>query len=218
VARYAALLRGVNVAGNKLAMAELVRIVESSGGRRVRTYLQSGNVVFDGAKRLATELERSLLDELGVHSRVLVRSAAELARVVEAKPFAADGKAVSVTFLASTPSAAAVRSIDPSAYADDRFAVIGAEVYLHTPSGYGRSKLNNTFWERRLSTVATTRNWNTVVVLAEMTARAGSRCSRAAATGALRPASDAPARSARRPSGRSPVRVEATPSCSPAYR
>jgi uncharacterized protein (DUF1697 family) len=122
VARYAALLRGVNVAGNKLAMAELVRIVESSGGRRVRTYLQSGNVVFDGAKRLATELERSLLDELGVRSPVLVRSAAELARVVEAKPFAADGKAVSVTFLASTPSAAAVRSIDPSAYADDRFA------------------------------------------------------------------------------------------------
>jgi uncharacterized protein (DUF1697 family) len=169
VARYAALLRGVNVAGNKLAMADLVRIVETSGGRDVRTYLQSGNVVYDGPKRVATQLERALLDDLGVRSPVLVRSGAELVRVVAGKPFAADGTTVSVTFLASKASAAAIATIDASAYGEDGFAVIGSEVYVHTPSGYGRSKLNNMFWERKLSTVATTRNWNTVLALAEMT-------------------------------------------------
>jgi uncharacterized protein (DUF1697 family) len=169
VVRYAALLRGVNVAGNALAMADLVRLVEGLGGRDVRTYLQSGNVVYAGAKRVAGELEAALLAELGVRSPVIVRSGAELTRVVAAKPFSAAGKAVSVTFLAGPADAKAVTAIDASAYGQDRFAAVGAEVYLHTPGGYGRSKLNNSFWERKLATTATTRNWNTVVALAQMT-------------------------------------------------
>jgi len=170
VAKYAALLRGVNVGGNKLAMPDLTRVVEGLGGRDVRTYLQSGNVVYAGPKKIATALEQALLDELGVRSPVLVRSAAELSAVVAAKPYSADGKAVSVTFLADRPAANALSSVDPAAFGTDRFVVTGREIYLHTPGGYGRSKLNNSFWERKLSTVATTRNWNTVVALAQMTA------------------------------------------------
>jgi uncharacterized protein (DUF1697 family) len=171
VAKYAVLLRGVNVAGNKLAMADLTRLVEDLGGRDVQTYLQSGNAVYSGAKKVAAGLEQALLDELGVRSPVLVRSGAELAAVVAAKPFPADGKAVSVTFLADPPAPASVAAVDPDAYGSDRFVVIGSEIYLHTPGGYGRSKLNNAFWERKLVTVATTRNWNTVLALSQMTAR-----------------------------------------------
>jgi uncharacterized protein (DUF1697 family) len=170
VAKYAALLRGVNVGGNKLAMPDLVRIVEGLGGRDVRTYVQSGNVVYSGPKNVATSLEQSLRTDLGVRSPVLVRSGGELAAVVAAKPYAADGKAVSVTFLGARPQRAALAGVDPAGYGTDEFVVIGSEIYLHTPSGYGRSKLNNAFWERKLSTVATTRNWNTVLALAEMTA------------------------------------------------
>ena len=170
MAKYAALLRGVNVGGNALAMPDLVRVVEELGGRDVRTYVQSGNVVYTGTKSVAAALEKALLRELDVRAPVIVRSAAELARVVAAKPFRAEGKAVSVTFLASAPAAAAVSVIDPEAYGADRFEVVGREIYLHTPGGYGRSKLNNAFWERKLSTVATTRNWNTVTTLAEMAA------------------------------------------------
>ena len=169
MAKYAALLRGVNVAGNKLAMADLTRVVEGLGGREVQTYLQSGNVVYAGTKKVATGLEQALLEELGVRSPVIVRSAAELAAVVTAKPYDADGKAVSVTFLADPPAARALAAIDPAAFGTDRFVAAGREIYLHTPDGYGRTKLNNAFWERKLSTVATTRNWNTVVALAEMT-------------------------------------------------
>jgi uncharacterized protein (DUF1697 family) len=168
VPRYAALLRGVNVAGNKLAMADLVGVVEGLGGRDVATYLQSGNVVYSGPQRIAAALEAALLDEVGVRSPVIARSAAQLAAVVAAKPFAADGKAVSVTFLGAKPAAAAVAGIDPAGYGDDLFSVVGADVYLHTPGGYGRSKLNNAFWERKLGVTATTRNWNTVLALADM--------------------------------------------------
>ena len=170
MARYAALLRGVNVGGNKLAMPDLARIVEELGGRHVQTYLQSGNLVYSGTKKVTVALEQALLEELGVRSPVLVRSGRELATVVAAKPYAGDGKAVSVTFLADRPAAQALAAIDPSAYGTDRFAATGREIYLYTPDGYGRSKLNNSFWERKLSTVATTRNWNTVVALAGMTA------------------------------------------------
>jgi uncharacterized protein (DUF1697 family) len=171
VAKYAVLLRGVNVAGNKLAMTALARVLEGLGGRDVQTYLQSGNAVFAGPKKVGNSLEQALLAELGVRSQVLVRSGSELAAVVAAKPYAAAGKAVSVTFLAGPPPAAKVRAVDPAAYGTDEFVVIGSEVYLHTPDGYGRTKLNNAFWERKLSTVATTRNWNTVLALTEMTAR-----------------------------------------------
>ena len=167
--RYAALLRGVNVGGNSLAMTDLTRLVEGLGGRDVVTYLQSGNVVYAGPKRVARELEVGLLAELGVRSPVIVRSGAELARVVAAKPFAAEGKALSVTFLAGAADPKAVSTIDPTAYGEDRFAADGAEIYLHTPGGYGRTKLTNTFWERKLGTTATTRNWNTVVALAGLT-------------------------------------------------
>ena len=168
--RYAGMLRGVNVGGNALRMPDLARIVEGLGARDVQTYLQSGNVVYTGTKSVGDQLEAALYAELGVRAPVLTRSGKQLADIVAGKPFAATGKAVSVTFLAAKPAARAVAAIDAGAYGDDSFAVSGAQIYLHTPGGYGRSKLNNTFWERKLATTATTRNWNTVLALAEMTA------------------------------------------------
>lgn len=168
MARWVGLLRGVNVAGNRLAMPDLRRVVETLGGSDVETYLQSGNVIFRGPKRVGLELEQALLTEVGVHSPVLLRSHAELVAVVEGTPYDAGGKLVSVTFLDHEPDRSAVEGIDATAYGDDDFAVAGREVYLHTPHGYGRSKLGNAFWEKKLGVTATTRNWNTVLALAEM--------------------------------------------------
>ena len=168
MARYAALLRGVNVGGNAVRMPDLTRIVEGLGGRDVQTYLQSGNVVYTGTKKVADHLEAALRAELGVRAPVLARSGKQLADIVAGKPFSESGKAVSVTFLAAKPAAAALAAIDESAYGADRFVARGAEIYLLTPGGYGRSKLNNSFWERKLATMATTRNWNTVLALAEL--------------------------------------------------
>jgi uncharacterized protein (DUF1697 family) len=172
--RFIALLRAVNVAGsNPLKMPELKALVEGLGHDDVVTYLQSGNVVFsaDGsADTVERELERALEAELGVKAHILVRTQAEWAKVASNNPFPTSGatKALHVTFLAERPDSDKVSAIASDAGGTDEFRVIGREVYLRCPNGYGRSKLINSFWEKRLAVEATTRNWNTVVHLLEL--------------------------------------------------
>jgi uncharacterized protein (DUF1697 family) len=168
---YVALLRGINVSGrNKIAMSELRACFESLGHTHVRTYVQSGNVVFSartGAARLAPAIENGIAASFGLDVAVLVRTHAELATVTKRNPFGADAY---VTFLDAVPARARVKAIDAAAYAPDEFAVHGREVFVRCPNGYGRTKINNTFFERKLATRATTRNWKTVTTLYEWTA------------------------------------------------
>ena len=170
MATYAALLRAINLgARNRVAMADLRALIEGLGAKDVRTYVQSGNVVFrhaGGAAKLESELERTITSELGLEITVVVRSAAQLAKVVQAHPF--DPAGLYVSFLAATPKRAAVRELVEADHGTDRIAVKGKEVYLHLPGGYGRSRLNNAFLERKLGVRATLRNWRTVTALAEL--------------------------------------------------
>lgn len=175
---WVGLLRAVNVGGRKLPMASVVSAVEAVGGVDARTYLQSGNVVFSSSRRVADGLSAALSDVAGFDVPVLLRSAADLAAVVAGQPFDGPASSWHVTFLSSAPSSArsSARSssgagagaLDPSAYGDDTFVLAGREVYLRTPGGYGRTKLTNALFERKLGVVATTRNWRTVCALAEM--------------------------------------------------
>lgn len=172
---YAALLRGVNVGKNKLAMADLRTLLTDLGGERVQTYLQSGNAVFDHATAkpatLAEAIERGLAD-LGVTSRVLLRTGEELAEVLAGNPYLAretDPAKLHVTFLTGAPAADRVERLQVPAGEAATFTVRDREVYLHCPNGYGRTKLTNSFFESRLDTVATTRNWRTVTALSELT-------------------------------------------------
>jgi uncharacterized protein (DUF1697 family) len=162
------LLRAVNVGGRKLSMADLLQVVSQAGGVDARTYVQSGNVVFSSSRRAALGLSAALSAVAGFDVAVLLRSADELASVVSRQPYDGPATAWHVTFLASEPAAGLVCALDPSAYGGDSFAVAGREVYLRVPDGYGRSKLSNAFFERKLGVVATTRNWRTVCALAEM--------------------------------------------------
>jgi len=174
---YAALLRGINLGSHaKIRMPDLKRLFLDLGHADVQTYLQSGNVVFTStgkdASRLAGEIERRITRDLGLAVPVLLRTGPELADVVAKNPFLreqADPATLHVTFLADEPDGERLASLDPAAYAPDAFAVAGREVYLHCPHGYGRTKLNNTFFERRLGVVTTTRNWKTVTKLRELT-------------------------------------------------
>ena len=174
----AALLRGINLGGHrKLAMADLREIFAACGAENVNTYVQSGNVVFTGAspKRLVGEVETEIERRLGLDVRVLVRSARELEGLVSANPFPDEGDPtrLHVTFLAEPPAPERVDGIDSAPFAPDEFRIAGREVYLHVPHGYGRTKLGNTFFERKLGVAATTRNWRTVLKLAELTRAAG---------------------------------------------
>ena len=93
---------------------------------------------------------------------MLLRTPAELAAVVKRNPFGADAY---VTFLDDAPDRSSVAAIDPAPFAPDEFTVHGREVFVRCPNGYGRTKINNTFFERKLATKATTRNWKTVTTL-----------------------------------------------------
>ena len=172
---YAALLRGINLgARNKVAMADLRKLMAEVRAEEVQTYVQSGNVVFRSSVRGAPKLERAIEErirsDLRLDIAVLVRSASELAALVDGDPFG-DPEKTHVTFLAEKPAAARVSALDPDRSPPDEFRVIGREVYLRCPNGYGRSKLSNAYFEKQLDVAATTRNWRTVTKLAGLAAR-----------------------------------------------
>jgi uncharacterized protein (DUF1697 family) len=177
---YAALLRGVNVgAHNRIRMPELCSLVEDLGCTDVSTYVQSGNVVFRsgrGAAPLAKAIEQGIRSELGLEVAVVVRSLKQLEKLAAGNPFCRPrGKenTLYVTFLAGKPGRERVRRLGDESFDPERFELVGEDVYLFSPRGYGRSKLNNALLERRLGVAATTRNWRTVTALADQTAAAG---------------------------------------------
>jgi uncharacterized protein (DUF1697 family) len=169
-----ALLRGVNVGGRSLPMAELRALFFDLGFDDVRSYIQSGNVVFRSSATgapAAAAIEERLAETAGLDTVVILRTRAQLDKVVAGNPLV-KGRDVSklhVTFLARRP-VAATPTADDGLYLPDRFRVVGNEVYVYCPNGYGRTKLNNTFFEKSLGISATTRNWNTVNALARMAA------------------------------------------------
>ncbi len=174
---YVAMLRSINVGGhNRIPMADLRDVISSLGFGDVVTYLQSGNVVLTGsgsASAVARAIEERITTDLGLDVPVVVRSKQQLRRTLADTPYGqvdADPTTVHVTFLADRPDPALVGALQAKAgtFGSDSFEVIGSEVHLHCPGGYGTTTLNNGYLERRLGVVATTRNWRTVTMLAEL--------------------------------------------------
>jgi uncharacterized protein (DUF1697 family) len=173
--RFAALLRAVNIGSSQVSMAELRKLFDALGAADVKTYVQSGNVVFTSKERDVTKLTRSISQrirrDLGLDATVLLRTKAELAKVVASNPFVKRGldpKTLHVTFLADKPHRERVRGIGDAPRGDDEFTIVGREVFVYCPNGYGRTKINNTFFEKKLGVAATTRNWRTVETLVEL--------------------------------------------------
>jgi len=175
---YIALMRGINVGGhNKLPMKDLAAIFEKAGCDEVRTYVQSGNVVFAAGKKLAAgvpeAVSAAINDQFGYQVPLVLRSAEQLAAVVAGNPFARPGaeeKALHVAFLADDagPDAAAV--LEHLRAPAEELAVTGAHIYLHLPAGAARTKLTNAYFDRALDTVSTMRNWRTTKKLLELSA------------------------------------------------
>lgn len=167
MASYVALLRAVNVGGTgKLPMSELKRLCEEAGFESVRTYIASGNVVFsssDSPEKARSVLEKRLEDWAGSKVDVLVRTAREMADLVEANPYPDQpGNQVAVLFLEREPPGDLAARV--SGVADERFTAAAREVFIHYPEGLGQSKLKFDLG------VGTTRNMNTVSKLAAMAA------------------------------------------------
>jgi len=176
MAAFVALLRGVNV-GGKVARMETVRAsFEALRLEEVRTYVQSGNVLFrarsGGDEALARKIAARLARDIGFPIAALVRSAADLEQVIANNPFAKekgiDPAKLHVTFLDGPAPAAGLEKMEGFASPHERFVCRGTTIYLHCPDGYGRSKLSNNVFERVLKVGATTRNWKTVTTLSAM--------------------------------------------------
>jgi uncharacterized protein (DUF1697 family) len=175
VARYIALLRGINLgARNRIAMPKLRTALDEAGFEDVRTYLQSGNVVLsssDSAANVARDFERLIKKAFGLEIPVVVRTRAQLAQVVKRNPLgkvAKNPKRYQVSFLEKKPSAALVRKLEEVAAPSERMAAHGREIYAWHPEGVARSKLWTELAGKGLGVTATARNWTTVTKLLEL--------------------------------------------------
>lgn len=171
---YAALLRGINVGGRHLLkMTTLREVIEAAGATKVATYIQSGNVVFAHTTRSRAPLEAKLAAAItkaaGFPVPVVLRSAAELAAVIAGNPFVpAPHEHLHVMFCPREPVATALDKLDATAFAPDRWALHGCELYLHLPNGIGKSKLAVSASRLTPLEQATMRNWRTVETLGGM--------------------------------------------------
>jgi uncharacterized protein (DUF1697 family) len=175
---FAALLRGINVGGkNSLPMKDLAALFVKAGCGKVTTYIQSGNVVFQADRVLAQSLSgiiaAAILKNFGIQAPVIIRSALAMSKIANENPFLksnSDHEKLHVAFLKAPPNEAQIQSLDPQRSPGDKFRVQGSEVYLYCPNGFGRSKLTNQYFDSKLKTTSTIRNWKTVLKLLEMTA------------------------------------------------
>jgi len=178
VTTFLALLRGINVSGkNPVPMAKLKQTFASLGFDNIHTCLQSGNVVFQARKstpaRLAGEIEAAISRDFGHSVPVLVLTAEQLDGIACGNPLwpesGDDATRFHATFLFDPVSKPAFDALALPAAEGERAILGKGVIFLHCPHGYGRTKLNNTWFERALNVRATTRNWRTVMALEELT-------------------------------------------------
>ncbi len=174
---FIAILRGINLGGHKsVKMTELVKLFDALHLKNAKTYIQSGNVVFqskDADKELMQKkIQKKISDTFGFEVPVLVRDPSEFSTVLKNNPFQKrkniDLSKLHVTFLNGVPDKKIIDKIAEQTFASDEFVVVKQVIYLYCPNGYGNTKLSNTFWESKLKLTATTRNWKTVNELKNM--------------------------------------------------
>jgi uncharacterized protein (DUF1697 family) len=175
MARWIVLLRGVNVGGaNRLAMADLRVLMGSLGHTSVSTYIQSGNIVLTSAGSdrdgLAAEICAGIELAHGLSVSAVLRTPHELRAAIAANPFTTEPEAtkVLITFLSAVPAAEHLAKLERDRFSPDQFQLLGSEIYMHYPTGAGRSKMTLDYFEKRLGVRGTARNLNTVSKLIEL--------------------------------------------------
>lgn len=168
---YLSLLRGINVGGHRsVKMEQLKALYAGLGCRKVQTYIQSGNIIFQSEEvspqELAKALATAIAEKYAFDVPVVVMELNELRQIVADNPYrnekAKEASCLHVTFLAEVPGREKTEQMQREVYLPEEFSLAGRAVYLYCPNGYGNSRLTNGFFEHRLQVAATTRNWKTV--------------------------------------------------------
>ena len=166
---FISLLRGINVGGKQIKMADLRSLYESLDLRGTQTLLQTGNVVFetditDRAKLVAL-IETGIEDAFGFHAGIIIRTVDELVAAIETHPFSGEQldnpQKIAVMFLLDDPGQDAIDQLKTNYSGPEEMFFKGKEAYLYYPDGMGRSKLTHALIEKTLKTSGTMRNWNT---------------------------------------------------------
>lgn len=178
MSKYVAILRGINVGkGRKVLMTDLKNLLAKLGLKNIQTYIQSGNVMFDLRQPeslvvLEDGLNQAISGAFGFDIPVIIRTAREMEESVAINPFLkeddADIDKLHLTFLKDVPAPELLIKIKEFQFSPDQFEIIGKEVFVHCPNGYGQTKITNDFFEKKLKVQATTRNWKTVQKLHEL--------------------------------------------------
>ena len=177
MAAFVSLFRGINVGGHhKIRMDELKELYEALGFKDVLPYIQSGNVVFTSDEadlvRLRRQIEEGCEKKFGFHVEVIVRTSAELREIIDNNPFQSqqskESKWVVIMFLAARPDETAQEDLLKTYVGPEELFIIGKEVYIYYTEGIGRSKLSHSLIEKKLKTVGTARNWNTILQLQKL--------------------------------------------------
>ena len=174
---YISILRGINVSGKRMIkMLDLKAMYEAMGFTKIKTYIQSGNVLFESKESnpelLGKLIEDKILEVFNFDVPVVIISKKEIEYCIEHNPFLKRDDIqldkLHVTFLSTDPSLDLIEKIKDFKYADDEFIIDGKLIYLYCPKNYGESKLSNNFFESKLKVKATTRNWRTVNELSKL--------------------------------------------------
>ncbi len=176
VSRFVALVRGVNVGGkNLLPMKELIELFLQAACCDVSSYIQSGNILFSATEQQAEEAKNiiptRIAEQYGFKTSLVLRTKQQLAVAIADNPFLRENvpeQDLHLYFLADYPKAEALQALDPDRYPPDRFTVRGREVYVQLPNGMARTKLTNNYFDTKLKTISTARNWRTVLKLSQL--------------------------------------------------
>ena len=174
--KFIALLRGINVSGQKIIkMSDLKSLFEDLGFHDVATYIQSGNVVFSSKEKSGEKLEAkissTIKNKFGFDAQVVVINPEEIEYVLKNNPFIKrkkDTNKLCVTFLSETPSVVNIEKLSAINYSPEEYFIEGKHIYLFVPNGFGKAKLNINLFENKLKVVGTSRNWKTVKALSEL--------------------------------------------------
>ena len=176
MSRLIALLRGINVSGQKkIKMSELKNLFESLEFQDVEAYIQSGNVIFSSKQKSSTKLANKISSEIktkyNFDVQVIILTPQEIDRALKNNPFVKKKKETErlyVTFLSSRPSAERINKLEEISFLPEEYSIKEKAIYLFFPNGSGKAKLNNNFIEKKLNVIGTTRNWKTVNALSEL--------------------------------------------------
>ena len=174
--KHIALLRGINVSGQKIIkMAELKVHFENLEFENVQTYIQSGNVIFCSKekdnKKLKKIIESKIHEVYNFSVSVIILTKEDLQSAISNSPFNENNSDISkvyISYLDSIPDEIPLAELDKYKSPTEEFRIIGNNIYLYFPDGYGRTKLNNNILEKKLNVRSTSRNWKTSNKLLKM--------------------------------------------------